>query len=199
MKTTIKKMTTRGVLGVIAMSLVISSAFALFLFSQTLPTLSISNPAGMNSLCVSPLIAGTTTNNGTTGNKEQFVTGYSCSTAIASPYAPTNTNQAVLSVVTAASYIPSFTIDTSTSTATIVSVTLELNAQSIQGGVSFCLTNIPKFTLVSGTAQALATSYTCNNGGTPAQTNIVWYTVVVVASTFGSVNVAAVTIVWKSQ
>src|SRR2546430_11283804 len=120
-----KKFTTRSVLGMIALSLVVSSGFALFLFTQTLPTLSISNPAGLTSLCAQPLIAGTTVNNGTSGGHESFITAYSCSAPIASPYSPTATTQGVISVVIAASYKPSFTIDTSASTATITSVTLQ--------------------------------------------------------------------------
>jgi hypothetical protein len=199
MKMSMKKLSTRSILGVVCLSLVVSSGFALFLFSQTLPALSVSNPAGLTSLCASPLIAGTTVNNGTAGGHESFTTAYSCSTPIASPYLPTAIAQGVLSVVTAASYIPTFVVDTSASTATITSVTLQLNAQSIQGGASFCTTGIPLFTLTSGTAQVLATSYSCQNGGTPSTTNVMWYTVVVVASTFGTVNVAQVTITWKSQ
>src|SRR2546430_9607086 len=129
-----KKLATRSILGMVALSLVVSSGFALFLFQQSLPTFTVSNPAGLSSLCASPLIAGTTVNNGTSGGHESFTTAYSCSTPITSPYAPTATTQGVLSVVTAASYIPSFTIDTSASTATVTSVTLQLNAQSIQVG-----------------------------------------------------------------
>ena len=152
MKMSIRKLTTRSILGMIALSLVVSSGFALFLFTQTLPTLTISNPAGLSSLCASPLIAGTTVNNGTAGGHESFTTAYSCTSPIASPYAPTAIAQGVLSVVTAASYIPTFVIDTSASTATVTSVVVQLNAQSIQGGASFCNANVPLFTLTSGTA-----------------------------------------------
>src|SRR2546422_4429440 len=112
MKMNMKRLTRRGILGVIALTLVIGSASALFLFSSTLPALTVSNPAGLTSLCASPLIAGTTINNGTSGGHESFTTAYSCSTPIASPYSPTATAQGVLSVVTAASYIPSFIVDT---------------------------------------------------------------------------------------
>ena len=197
MKTNINKISRRGVLGILSISLVVVSASALFLFTQQLPALSISNPAGLTSLCAQPLIAGTTVNNGTSGGHESFITAYSCSAPIASPYAPTATTQGVISVVTAASYKPTFVIDTSASTATITSVTLQLNAQSIQGGSSFCNANVPLFTLTSGTALALATSYTCQNGATNSNTNVMWYTLIVVASTFGSVNTASVTITWS--
>src|SRR2546425_3243967 len=155
MKTNLNKLSRRGILGILSISLIVGSAFGLFLFTQTLPALTVSNPAGLNSLCAQPLIAGTTVNNGTSGGHESFTTAYSCTTPIASPYSPTATTQGVISVVTAASYKPSFTIDTSASTATITSVTLQLNAQSIQGGNSFCNTNLPLFTLTSGTALAL--------------------------------------------
>ena len=157
-----KKFTTRSVLGMIALSLVVSSGFALFLFTQSLPTLTISNPSGLTSLCAQPLIAGTTVNNGTSGGHESFTTAYSC-------------------------------------TSPITSVTLQLSAQSVQGGASFCNTNVPLFTLTSGTGQALATNYSCQNGSSPATTNTMWYIVTVVASTFGTVNVASVTITWKSS
>ena len=195
----IRKLTTRSILGMIALSLVVSSGFALFLFTQTLPTLTISNPAGLSSLCASPLIAGTTVNNGTAGGHESFTTAYSCTSPIASPYAPTAIAQGVLSVVTAASYIPTFIIDTSASTATVTSVAVQLNTQSIQSGASWCISGNPSFVLTSGTAQALATSYTCQNGTATNPTNVMWYTVTVVASTFGTVNVASFSITWKSQ
>src|SRR5437867_5433652 len=142
----INKFSRRGILGILSISLIVGSAFGLFLFVQTLPTLSITNPAGLVSLCAQPLIAGTTVNNGTTGSHESFTTAYSCTSPITSPYSPTATTQGVLSVTTAANYIPTFAIDTSASTATITSVTVELNAQSIQSGNSFCNTNVPKFT-----------------------------------------------------
>jgi len=131
MKTNINKISRRGILGILSISMIVASVAGLFLFTQTLPTLSISNPAGLTSLCAQPLIAGTTVNNGTSGGHESFITAYSCSAPIASPYNPTATTQGVISVVTAASYKPSFTIDTSASTATITSVILQLNAQSI--------------------------------------------------------------------
>src|SRR5712664_344982 len=120
----IRKLSTRSLLGVLCLSLVVSSGFALFLFTQTLPTLTISNPAGLTSLCASPLIAGTTVNNGTSGGHESFTTAYSCGSPIASPFGPTATTQSVMTVVTAATYFPNFAIDTSASTATITSVTL---------------------------------------------------------------------------
>jgi len=194
-----KKFTTRSVLGMIALSLVVSSGFALFLFTQSLPTLTISNPSGLTSLCAQPLIAGTTVNNGTSGGHESFTTAYSCTSPITSPFNPTLVSQSIMTVVTAATYFPSFVIDTSASTATITSVTLQLSAQSVQGGASFCNTNVPLFTLTSGTGQALATNYSCQNGSSPATTNTMWYIVTVVASTFGTVNVASVTITWKSS
>ena len=192
-----KNVSRRGVLAILSISLVVVSASALFLFTQQLPALSISNPAGLTSLCAQPLIAGTTVNNGTSGGHESFITAYSCSAPIASPYAPTATTQGVISVVAAASYKPSFTIDTSASTATITSVTLQLNAQSIQSGNSFCNTNVPLFTLTSGTALALATSYVCQNGATNANTNVMWYTTIIVASTFGTVSVGQIVITWS--
>src|SRR5437016_14593229 len=120
MKMSIRKLTTRSILGMIALSLVVSSGFALFLFTQTLPTLTTSNPACLSSLCASPLIAGNTVNNGTAGGHESFTTAYSCTSPIAS--LPTLTTQSVMAVVTAASYIPTFVIDTSASTATVTSV-----------------------------------------------------------------------------
>src|SRR5438552_1186459 len=125
MKFSMKKLTTRGILGLLALSFVVSSGFALFLFQQSLPTLTISNPAGLSSLCASPLIAGTTANNGTAGGHESFTTAYSCTSPIAS--LPTLTTQSVMAVVTAASYIPTFVIDTSASTATVTSVVVQLN------------------------------------------------------------------------
>jgi len=197
MKMSIRKLTTRSILGMIALSLVVSSGFALFLFTQTLPTLTISNPAGLSSLCASPLIAGNTVNNGTAGGHESFTTAYSCTSPIAS--LPTLTTQSVMAVVTAASYIPTFVIDTSASTATVTSVVAQLNTQSIQSGASWCISGNPSFVLTSGTAQALATSYTCQNGTATNPTNVMWYTVTVVASTFGTVNVASFSITWKSQ
>jgi hypothetical protein len=199
MKMNIKKMSVRTVLGLLSLSLVITSGFALFIMSQSLPALSINNPSGLVSLCAQPLIAGTTQVNGTLGGHESFVTSYSCTSPIVSPFNPTLTTQSVMTVVTAGTYFPYFTIDTSASTATITSVTLQLSAQSVQGGGSFCNANVPLFTLTSGTGQALATSYSCQNGSSPATTNTVWVIVTVVASTFGSVNVAAVTITWKSS
>src|SRR6266699_6827950 len=135
----VKKVTTRSILGMIALSLVVTSGFALFLFVQTIPTFSVSNPAGLTSLCAQPLIAGPTVNNGTSGGHESFTTAYSCTSPIASPYAPTAIAQGVLSVVTAASYIPTFIIDTSASTATVTSVAVQLNTQSIQSGASWCI------------------------------------------------------------
>jgi len=193
----IRKLSTRSLLGVLCLSLVVSSGFALFLFTQTLPTLTISNPAGLTSLCASPLIAGTTANNGTAGGHESFTTAYSCTSPIAS--LPTLTTQSVMAVVTAASYIPTFVIDTSASTATVTSVAVQLNTQSIQSGASWCISGNPSFVLTSGTAQALATSYTCQNGTATKPTNVMWYTVTVVASTFATVNVASFSITWKSQ
>ena len=193
----IRKLSTRSLLGVLCLSLVVSSGFALFLFTQTLPTLTISNPAGLTSLCASPLIAGTTVNNGTAGGHESFTTAYSCTSPIAS--LPTLTTQSVMAVVTAASYIPTFVIDTSASTATVTSVVVQLNTQSIQSGASWCISGNPSFVLTSGTAQALATNYTCQNGTATNPTNVMWYTVTVVASTFGTVNVASFSITWKSQ
>ncbi len=195
----VKKVTTRSILGMIALSLVVTSGFALFLFVQTIPTFSVSNPAGLTSLCAQPLIAGPTVNNGTSGGHESFTTAYSCTSPIASPFNPTLTTQSIMSVTTAATYFPSFVIDTSASTATITSVTLQLSAQSVQGGSSFCNASVPLFTLTSGTGQALAVNYSCQNGSSPATTNTMWYVVTVVASTFGTVNVAAVTITWKSS
>ena len=193
----IRKLSTRSLLGVLCLSLVVSSGFALFLFTQTLPTLTISNPAGLTSLCASPLIAGTTANNGTAGGHESFTTAYSCTSPIAS--LPTLTTQSVMAVVTAASYIPTFIIDTSASTATVTSVAVQLNTQSVQSGASWCISGNPSFVLTSGTAQALATNYTCQNGTATNPTNVIWYTVTVVASTFGTVNVASFSITWKSQ
>jgi len=193
----IRKLSTRSLLGVLCLSLVVSSGFALFLFTQTLPTLTISNPAGLTSLCASPLIAGTTVNNGTAGGHESFTTAYSCTSPIAS--LPTLTTQSVMAVVTAASYIPTFIIDTSASTATVTSVAVQLNTQSVQSGASWCISGNPSFVLTSGTAQALATNYTCQNGTATNPTNVIWYTVTVVASTFGTVNVASFSITWKSQ
>src|SRR2546430_17002606 len=121
-----KKLATRSILGMVALSLVVSSGFALFLFQQSLPTFTVSNPAGLVSLCASPLIAGTTVNNGTTGGHESFITAYSCTSPITSPFSPTATTQGGLSVTTAASYVPSFVIDTRAGTATIKSVPFQL-------------------------------------------------------------------------
>src|SRR5713226_5958869 len=116
MKMNMKKLTTRSILGVLALSLVVTSGFALFLFTQTLPALTVSNPAGLTSLCAQPLIAGTTVNNGTSGGHESFTTAYSCGSPIASPFNPTAITQSIMTVVTAATYFPTFTIDTSAST-----------------------------------------------------------------------------------
>src|SRR5713101_1346182 len=183
----IRKLSTRSLLGVLCLSLVVSSGFALFLFTQTLPTLTISNPAGLTSLCSSPLIAGTTVNNGTSGGHESFVTAYSCNSPINPPNSPTSTSQGVMNVATSGTYTPFFIIDTSNSTATVTSVQLTLNAQSVQGGATFCNTNVPVIPLTSGTGVALLTTYPCQNGSTPATTNTLWYTVTIVASTFGNI------------
>jgi hypothetical protein len=175
----------------------VTSVYGLFQMIHTIPPNRISNPAGLVTLCGSPLIAGTTVNNGTTGGHESFVTAYSCRFPINPPNSPTTVAQSVMNVVTSANYTPSFIIDTSLSNATITSVTLNLNAQSVQSGSSFCTSSIPLIPLTSGTGVSLLTSYPCLNGTTPATTNVFWYTVTVVTSTFGDVSVGQITVSWK--
>jgi len=176
----------------------IPSVFGLFQLVHILPQNRISNPGGLVTLCSSPLIAGTTVNNGTIGDPESFTTAYSCRFPINPPNSPTSVAQSVLTVVTSAIYIPTFTIDIQ-SNATINSVELDLNAQSVQMGAPFCNINVPVIPLTSGVGVSLLTSYICQNGSTSAITNVFWYTITIVAGSFGNISVGQITISWKAQ
>jgi hypothetical protein len=191
------KTSRRVIFGLIIVSLMIGSVFGVFQLIHILPANRISNPAGLVALCGSPLIAGTTVNNGTAGVLQSFTTAYSCRFPINPPNFPTTVAQSVLNVVTSAIYTPTFTIDTSGSTANITSVTLALNAQSVQSGAPFCTSSIPLIPLTSGTGVSLLTSYTCFNGSSSATTNTFWYTITVVVDTFGDISVGQITVSWK--
>ncbi len=192
-----KSVPRRVLLAIIIGSLMITSAFGLFQLIHIIPSNRITNPPGLVTLCSSPLIAGTTISNGTAGVLETFTTAYSCRFSINPPNFPTSTAQSVLNVVTPAIYTPTFTIDTSGSTANITSVTLALNAQSVQSGSIFCNANIPFIPLTSGIGVSLPTSFTCLNGSTPATTNVLWYTVTVVTDTFGDTLIGQITVSWR--
>jgi hypothetical protein len=189
MKMNLRKLSRRGILGILALSLSVTSVFALALFTQSFAPQTISNPAGLNAICTS--LTDSVSNNGTSGNEELFTLDYSCGGG-----ALTSTSQSVLSVATTGNYKPAFAIDTSGSTATIVSTSLSLLGNSIQGNALFCNSGAPSYSLTSGTPVALTSSLTCQNGSTSAPVNLYYYELDIVVSSHGTISVAGFSITW---
>jgi hypothetical protein len=198
----IRKLSLRTGLGVLAISLIVSSAFGLFIASESNSSQTITNVAGLTGNCTSTFVS-PTGNNGTSGGHEAFFYSYTCTTATATPDALTSVGQGVFSVTTAASYKPIFAVAT-TGGATVTSTTLVVQYGSIQTAAQWCVLSDSRnagltLTLTSGTFVSLPASLTCFNGTSSNPTNVIWYDITIVVSTFGSVSVPAFTITWNSS
>ncbi len=186
------KRTRRSILGLVAIALTITSVAGMMLFVQNFTPQTISNPAGINSGCAS--LTDLTSNNGTTGTAEIFHLVYSCG---GGPL--TSTTQSVLTIATTGNYKPTYgPIDTSASTANVVSKSLSLLGNSIQAGALWCTAGTPSYTLTSGTALALTAGLTCQNGTSTNAVNLYYYQLDIVVNSFGTVSVAAFSVTWVS-
>src|SRR6266566_433142 len=188
----LRKLSTRSLLGVLAIALTITSVAGMLLFVQNFAPQTISNPAGLNAICTS--LTDSVSNNGTTGNAEVFHLIYSCG---GGPL--TSTSQSVLSVAATGSYKPTFgPIDTSASTAHVISTSLTLQTNSIQSGALWCQSGNPSYALTSGTALTLTAGLTCQNGTSTNPVNLYIYDLDITVDSFGTVSVAAFQVTWVS-
>ncbi len=184
-------MSTRTILGVIAVSLTVTSVFAMVLFVQNFAPQSISNPSGLNIVCST--VTDSVSSNSSTGGHQLFTLTYTCG---GGPL--TSTSQSVLSIAASGNYVPTFTIDTSSSTASITSTSLALLGNSIQSGALWCVSGNPTYPLTSGTAVALTSSLSCQNGTSVNAINVYYYKLDIVVSSFGTINVSAFSVTWTN-
>lgn len=186
----LKKLSRRGILGILALSLTVASVFGMIIAIQNFAPQVISNPAGLTISCLT--VTDAVSSNSSTGGHQLWTLTYTCGGG------PITTNAQSVLTVTSGSYIPTYTIDTSGSTATITSVSLTLIGNSVQGGTLFCNANIPTYTLTSGTAIALSNPAGCNNGGSNATVSIYYYSLAIVVSTFGTISVGGFSVTWTN-
>jgi hypothetical protein len=202
MKMNLKKLTLRSGLGILALTLMVSSAFALLIGSQTFSAQTITNNTNLATAC-SSLFASPANNNGSSGGHEIFTYTFTCGSAVTSVDALTSAAQGVFTVASAASFTPTFAIAL-TGTATVTSQQLDVVYGSLQGGSQWCAPPTSGanagdvFALTTGTPSSLSATggLTCHNGGSANPTNVIWYDYSVVVSTYGSVNVPAFTLTW---